>query len=89
LDATFEVPGSNFWDIVLFPFVLADQVVRGAYADALGEQGQTDKKAPEEQAVITEQQVRAGAMKGPQHDPLTDQYLGPQERSKSRYDMNQ
>jgi len=83
LDAIILAPGSTYWDLVPFPFVLADQVVRGAGADVLGEQGQTDKKAVEEQAVKTEFDVRTGAFTAPKHDALTDQYQGD---GKSRYE---
>jgi hypothetical protein len=76
LDGQVQGQGSTYWTFVPFPFSLVEQVVRGSYADALGEQGMTDKKAPEEAAVKTEHDVRTGAFMAPKHDALTDQYQG-------------
>ena len=82
MDAIMAPPGQTYWDIVLFPFALADQVVRGAYADALREGGQSDKGDSQEQAVPTENAVRTGAELAQQYDVLTDQ-----QQPKSRYQV--
>jgi hypothetical protein len=73
-------PGSAYWELVPFPLALADQVMRGAYADLLKEGGQTDKAGGEEQLVLTEQGAKTAALTSQQYDPLTDQ-----ERPRSRY----
>lgn len=73
LDAVIDVLGTIWWDYVPFPLALADQVVRGAYADALREDGQPDKGQGEEQQVPTEQAVRMNAMASKQYDPFSDQ----------------
>jgi hypothetical protein len=77
LHAEIQQQGATFWELVPFPFALVDQVVRGAYADALKEGGQADKAGAEEQAVPTEQTVRTGAVQAPQYDSLTDQQQAP------------
>jgi hypothetical protein len=82
LSATLQPPGTAFWDIIHFPFALMDQVVRGAYADALAEQGQTDKATAQEQVVPIEQQVRAGGELAPQYQTLSDQ-----QQQRSRYQV--
>src|SRR4030095_3549560 len=65
--------GSTFWELVPFPLVLVDQVVRGAYAEALKEGGQTDKGAAEEQIMPAENQVATAKFDAPEYPPLTDQ----------------
>jgi hypothetical protein len=80
LNATLQPPGTIAWDIIHFPFALMDQVVRGAYADTLGEQGQTDKASAQEQAVPIEEQVRKSGELAPQYSTLSDQ-----QQPKSRY----
>jgi hypothetical protein len=82
LSATLQPPGTAFWDIIHFPFALMDQVVRGAYADALAEQGQTDKATAQEQVVPIEQQVRTGGELAPQYQQLSDQ-----QQQRSRYQV--
>ncbi len=61
------------WTLVPFPFALADPVVRGAYSDALREEGQTDKGMAEEQAAGQAQVERAATFAAPDYDPLTGQ----------------
>jgi hypothetical protein len=75
---------STFWDLVPFPLALVDQVVRGAYAEALKEGGQTDKGAAEEQIVPTEQTVAVDKFRGHQFLPLADQV-----QQTSRYSTKQ
>lgn len=70
-----EAPTSIWWDHVAFPLALVDQVVRGAVADALREEGQADKGGAEEQAVATEQQVAHTHIASKQFDGLTDQQI--------------
>jgi hypothetical protein len=53
-------PGSAWWELVPFPRELAEQVMRGAYADLLKEWGQTDKGMVEEGAVSQEQGITEG-----------------------------
>lgn len=68
------VTNATWWIVVPFPYIICDQVVRGAYADALRDEGQTDKAQAEEQ--IMQQvdstlkvagQIREG------YDAMTDQ----------------
>jgi hypothetical protein len=56
-----------------FPEQIADLVVRGAYSDALKEDGQTDKGLAEEQAVLQEAQLKTGIQIRPPYAPMTDQ----------------
>jgi hypothetical protein len=65
--------GSQYWDLVPFPKVLADQVIRGAYSDLLKEWGQTDKGAAEEQAVPAESEISAGNFSPMPSPPMTGQ----------------
>jgi hypothetical protein len=80
MDTEIIPPGSTFWELVLFPLALVDQVVRGAYAEALKEGGQTDKGAAEEQLAPTENQVAAARFDAPEYPALTDQ-----QKPRSRY----
>jgi hypothetical protein len=80
MDTEITPPGATFWELVPFPLVLVDQVVRGAYAEALKEGGQTDKGAAEEQIMPSENQVATGKFDAPQYPPLTDQ-----QKPRSRY----
>jgi hypothetical protein len=48
IDATLNIPSSPWWQIVPFPEVLFNPVVRWAVAEYYGEQGQTDKQTTEE-----------------------------------------
>jgi hypothetical protein len=75
---------STFWDLVPFPLALVDQVVRGAYAEALKEGGQSDKGAAEEQIVPTEEQLAEAKFKPQQYLPHTDQV-----QQTSRYSTKQ
>jgi hypothetical protein len=75
LDAVVAAPGSIWWTYVPFPLALVDQVVRGAYADAMREQGQPDKGQPEEQQVATEQGIVVNAFAAKQYNALTDQQV--------------
>ncbi len=61
------------WRVISFPEVLVEPVVRGAYADALRDDGQTDKAQAEEQAAIAAVAERANAQLGGRADILTDQ----------------
>jgi hypothetical protein len=75
LDAVISPPGSLWWTYIAFPLAIVDQVVRGAYADALREQGQPDKAGPEEQQVPTEQTIHTAAFASKQYDGLSDQQV--------------
>jgi hypothetical protein len=74
--------GSQYWTFVPFPNALADQVIRGAFADLLKEWGQTDKGAAEEQAVPAESAISAGVRAPMPNPPLTGQQAG-----QSRYKL--
>jgi hypothetical protein len=54
VDTSITTTGSPWWELVPFPKAIADQVIRGAYADLLKEWGQSDKGSAEEQQVPTE-----------------------------------
>src|ERR1051326_3600821 len=83
IDADFlPQPSPTPWQIVPFPFALADQVVRGAMADYYKEAGQSDKGAQEEQAVPQETATRAEWFTSKEFDQLTDQ-----QKPKSRYSV--
>ena len=75
-----ELPGSAWWEIVLFPRVISEQVMRGAHADLLKEWGQTDKAGVEEQAVPAETAVSEVEFNTTPNPPLTGQ-----QRAMSRY----
>lgn len=64
---------SPYWDTVPFPMVMADQTVRGAYADWLKSEGQHAKGMAEEQLVTQEQGNRTGQEMAPHPNQLTDQ----------------
>jgi len=83
VSGTFTPASPVFWDIVPFPLALANQVIRGAYADSLKEKGQTDKAQLEEQAVPLEQQLEAATQMSQQYDLLTDQ-----QAPKTRYSIS-
>ncbi len=80
IDAVMTLPGSPWWELVPFPRALADQVIRGAYADLLREWGQADKGAAEEQAVPQETQTSESDFDTTPNPPLTGQ-----QRAISRY----
>lgn len=65
-----------YWRLVQFPFELIDQVVRGAYAHALKEEGQSDKGAAEEKVVPTEQGISVNSNVLAGADQMTDQVGG-------------
>lgn len=73
VDATIILPGSPWWEVVPFPLALSEQVIRGAYADALKDWGQADKSAMEEQAVGTESDAAAEKFTYSPTLPLTGQ----------------
>jgi hypothetical protein len=62
-----------WWEEVLFPYALVEPVVRGAYADALREAGQSDKALVEEQGTVQERDERMTKALAPGYDDLTDQ----------------
>jgi hypothetical protein len=64
---------ASWWTVVPFPLVIVDLVVRGAYADALRQDGQTDKANSEEQGVIAEIGLKTGVVAHPAYDAMTDQ----------------
>jgi hypothetical protein len=67
------VTDAAYWALVPFPFQLAEPVILGAYADALRDEGQTDKGGAEEQLAGAAVNQRAGAMATSEHDVLSDQ----------------
>jgi hypothetical protein len=67
------VGGNAWWEVVLFPLALVEPVVRGAYADALRDLGQTDKAMAEEQGAAQEQGNQMSKALAPGYDDLTDQ----------------
>lgn len=75
LNAELRPAPSVYWTLIPFPYALADQVVRGVYADALKTEGQSDKGNAEEQAVPTETQLRMSAALAGGSDTLTDQKM--------------
>src|SRR4030095_8510627 len=67
---------SPWWELIPFPFDLAEQVIRGVYADMLKQFGQTDKGMAEEGIVPTEQAARVSSITtGADEDELTTQQL--------------
>ena len=62
-----------WWALIPFPLELADLVARGGYADAVREDGQTDKANAEEQAVWAEVKMKQGAIIPGPYNPMTDQ----------------
>jgi hypothetical protein len=76
---TNHAPASNptWWVLQAFPAEIVDLVVRGAYSDALREDGQTDKAQAEEQAVISEAQQKIASRSSIPYDWLTDQGMPP------------
>jgi hypothetical protein len=74
LDATLGLAGASlYWELRQFPLALVEQVVRGASADALKEDGRSDVGMAEEQLMPTEAAVRAAVVTGKQYLPLADQ----------------
>jgi len=73
LDASLTLPGSPWWEVVRLPFIMFDQVVRGAVADDLRATGQSDRSGAEEQAIPQEVALTSGKILAPQYLPLTDQ----------------
>jgi len=81
VNAEVVTPNSPWWELVPFPFALADSVIRGILSDQLKEDGQTDKGMAEEQLVPTEVTVRSTSIQtAEESDPLTTQPL-----TKERY----
>jgi hypothetical protein len=62
-----------WWTLVPFPEQIAIMVIRGAYAEALREEGQTDKANAEEQIAFQEAQAAAGIHVHSSYDAATDQ----------------
>lgn len=65
-----------WWKLVPFPFVLAEPVWRGAYSDALRDDGQHSKAAAEEEAAMRELQLSIQRNLITRYDQLTDQQTG-------------
>jgi len=76
VDGQILAPVSFKWLVIPFPFALVDAVLRGAYADALKEWGQTEKAGAEEKAVGEEVIVRGKAFTAPVTDKHSDQTFG-------------
>lgn len=72
------------WELVPFPEQLAEPVIRGAYADALRDDGQTDKAMAEEQAAMAVAAERAGVFLPTIPNTLTDQVLPSARRYRGR-----
>jgi len=73
VDVNISIPASQWWELVPFPKVLADPVIRGEVADVFREEGQTDRAESEEQKVLTEIQAASSEFTAPNFNPLTDQ----------------
>jgi hypothetical protein len=65
-------PPFSKWEMVAFPFALAEPVIRGVYSDALREGGQTDKALAEEQGAVAEVVDRGTKALAPGFTDLTD-----------------
>jgi len=77
-----QLTDTDWWALQEFPVALADPVVRGAYSDALRDEGQTDKAGVEEQGAGQQGVERGQAYTAPDYDPLTDQQpVGPKYRT--------
>ena len=73
------------WELVAFPYALAEPVIRGAYSDGLREAGQTDKGMAEEQGAVAEVGDRIGKASATGYDALTDQQRpAPRYRTRAR-----
>ena len=81
-EVTPEAETTQFWELVVFPQIIAESVMRGMYSDALREEGQTDKAAVEEQAVVPELALATEKTVNQPADRMTDQ-----QQSRSRYRM--
>jgi hypothetical protein len=64
---------ATWWALVPFPLDLVELVVGGAYADALREDGQTEKANVQEQAVLAELNLQTALQVHQTYDPMTDQ----------------
>lgn len=73
LNAEVVPMGNAWWCLIPFPLALVETVVRGAYGDALRDQGQTDKGMAEEQGAGAELTYSMGKKVAPPYDALTDQ----------------
>ena len=82
LGADMAAAGPIYWDVVYLPFKLADAIIRGEMADALREEGQTDRADGEEKKVETELGVSTEKFVAPGFLTLTDQ-----QKPKKRYSI--
>jgi len=73
IEARVTPGGSRFWQILRFPEVLLNPVVRGASATLLGEWGQADKQTTEEGKVPQETQMVRGDLETTPNAQLTTQ----------------
>lgn len=71
-----SVTNTAWWKLIPFPYVLADCVWHGVYADALREDGQTQKALAEEQSALAELQLSIKRNLFDRYDTLTDQQTG-------------
>jgi hypothetical protein len=74
------ISSPTWWELILIPESIHDLILRYAFAEALREDGQFDKAAQEEQAVIQEAISKIAALVGPPFDTVSDQ-----SRPASRY----
>lgn len=70
------VTNPSWWSLVPFPYVIAEPVWRGAYSDALRDEGLHAKAAAEEQAAMNELQLAISRNLTTRFDQLTDQQTG-------------
>lgn len=70
------VTNASWWTIVPFPMVIADPVWRGAYSDALRDEGQHAKAQAEEQAALAELQASIQRNLSTRYDTVTNQETG-------------
>ncbi len=82
-DNNFALSNTAKWELVEFPYQIAEPVVKGAYSDALRDDGQTDKAMAEEQRAMQALGERASAQIAQDYDLLTDQQI-PKPRYRSR-----
>jgi hypothetical protein len=75
IDVVIGIQSSLYWELVPFPLALADQVIRGAYADLLKEWSQADKGIAEEQIVPTETATSSHDFESQPNTKLTSQQI--------------
>jgi hypothetical protein len=75
IDVVIGIQSSLYWELVPFPLALADQVIRGAYADLLKEWTQAAQGMAEEQIVPTETATSSHDFESQPNTKLTSQQI--------------